>query len=58
MNATDLREVLHQKTIGHKAELASGKWWHSIDLGDGIVTQGLHPPAELAVNYADRKSVG
>jgi tRNA (mo5U34)-methyltransferase len=32
--------------------MASGSWWHSIDLGDGRVTPGVHTLEELRDNYA------
>jgi len=32
--------------------MLAGKWWHSIDLGGGRVTPGVHSLEELSGNYA------
>jgi tRNA (mo5U34)-methyltransferase len=32
--------------------MAAGSWWHSIDLGNGVVTPGVHPIEELRDNFA------
>ncbi len=34
------------------AEIGGSYWWHSIDLGDGVVTPGRKSLAEMAVEFA------
>ncbi|NOT63865.1 MAG: DUF1698 domain-containing protein [Acidobacteria bacterium] len=52
MSTESLRVTIDKKTAALKAAMAAGKWWHSIDLGDGFVTPGVHTPEELAYNYS------
>jgi tRNA (mo5U34)-methyltransferase len=56
MNNTEQSAALRQKltTVAEAANvaMAAGSWWHSIDLGAGRVTPGVHPLAELQENYA------
>ena len=52
MSTENLREVIDQSTAAVNAAMAAGSWWHSIDLGHGVVTNGVHPAAELHENYA------
>ena len=52
MSTENLRETIDETTANFKAAMAAGKWWHSIDLGDGIVTPGVHTAEELDGNYA------
>ena len=33
-------------------------WYHTIDLGDGLVTPGLYDYRETVCGFPDRKSVG
>ncbi len=47
---TDRRKDVDQYTATYKAEMLAGSWWHSIDLGDGYVTRGVHTAEELAEN--------
>ena len=53
---TDDSEILRQKldeVAGEQRnEFYSSGWWHSIDLGDGRVTPGVHRLEELRDNYA------
>lgn len=46
-----LREQIEQNTVRSRDEMLEGSWWHSIDLGNGRVTPGVHPLAELRENY-------
>jgi len=46
-----LRDQIDQNTAWSREEMLSGSWWHSIDLGDGVVTPGIHPLAELQDYY-------
>ncbi len=48
----ELRETLNQSADEYRAILLDGGWWHSIDLGNGIVTPGVHQLEELRGNYA------
>ncbi|HXE76452.1 MAG TPA: methyltransferase domain-containing protein [Candidatus Xenobia bacterium] len=47
-----LRRRLEEAAEEHRRGLIAGKWWHSIDLGDGRITPGVHPLEELRRNYA------
>lgn len=47
----ELRQKLLDDAIGMNAELAGGSWWHSIDLGGGVVTPGVHSLGELQQHY-------
>lgn len=38
----------HGSPAGLESEIADVDWWHSIDLGDGLVTPGFKTPAWLA----------
>lgn len=51
MNNQDKRKDIDQYTAAYKAEMLSGSWWHSIDLGDGYVTRGVHTAEELRENF-------
>jgi tRNA (mo5U34)-methyltransferase len=51
MDNDKLRKKIDQDTATFKAEMLAGSWWHSIDLGDGLVTKGVHTPEELKENY-------
>jgi tRNA (mo5U34)-methyltransferase len=46
-----LREQIERNTTRSREEMLEGSWWHSIDLGDGLVTPGVHPLTELHENY-------
>jgi tRNA (mo5U34)-methyltransferase len=52
MNSDQLREKLKDNAEAANAEMAAGSWWHSIDLGNGVITPGVHPIEELRDNYA------
>ncbi len=45
------RKDIDQYTATSKAEMLAGSWWHSIDLGDGYVTRGVHTAEELNENF-------
>ena len=47
-----LREKLDQISDQQRQQFQSSGWWHSIDLGDGRVTPGVHQLDELRDNYA------
>jgi tRNA (mo5U34)-methyltransferase len=51
MNTEGLREKLKDNAGAANAEMAAGSWWHSIDLGGGAVTRGVHSLEELRGNY-------
>jgi tRNA (mo5U34)-methyltransferase len=51
MDNQELRKKIDQSTATYKAEMLAGSWWHSIDLGDGYITQGVHTQEELHENY-------
>ena len=52
MNAEEIRQKLERDAAQSNIEMAAGSWWHSIDLGNGAVTPGVHPIEELRDNYA------
>jgi tRNA (mo5U34)-methyltransferase len=47
-----LREKLDEVVNEQRDAFIASGWWHSIDLGDGRVTPGVHQLAELRDNYA------
>ncbi len=52
MNSEQLRKKIEENAITSNAEMAAGSWWHSIDLGHGAITRGVHPIEELRESYA------
>ena len=52
MDNLELRKSIDDAAGAQRAELAAGSWWHSIDLGAGLVTRGVHSLEELRDNYA------
>ena len=51
MNDELLREAVNRSGRAQHAEILEGKWWHSIDLGNGQVTSGVHSLEELQDNF-------
>lgn len=47
-----LREQLNEVVDEQRDAFYSSGWWHSIDLGAGRITPGVHQLAELRDNYA------
>lgn len=52
MSNSELREKVRQVGVEQNDMLLSGSWWHSVDLGNGLVTPGVHSLAELQGIYA------
>jgi tRNA (mo5U34)-methyltransferase len=52
MKAEDIRKTLESDAARSNAQMAAGSWWHSIDLGQGVITPGVHPIDELRDNFA------
>jgi tRNA (mo5U34)-methyltransferase len=52
MSSEQLRKKIEDNAAASNAEMAAGSWWHSIDLGGGLITCGVHPIEELRDNYA------
>jgi tRNA (mo5U34)-methyltransferase len=52
MQSEELRKKLQSDAARSNEEMAGGSWWHSIDLGHGVVTKGVHPLEELIDNFA------
>ncbi|MDX2032836.1 MAG: hypothetical protein SF339_19320, partial [Blastocatellia bacterium] len=50
-DAEALRQRLDEVADEQRNEFYSSGWWHSIDLGDGRVTPGVHKLDELRDNY-------
>ncbi|MEK7834197.1 MAG: hypothetical protein AAB401_24125, partial [Acidobacteriota bacterium] len=55
MNNSELREQVRQVGIEQNDMLLSGSWWHSIDLGNGLVTPGVHSLEEMRGLYRSLK---
>lgn len=51
MNDELLRDAVNRSGREQHAQILEGKWWHSIDLGDGIITPGVHSIDELNNNF-------
>jgi tRNA (mo5U34)-methyltransferase len=49
---TVIREALDHVADDQRNEFNRTGWWHSIDLGNGLITPGVHRIAELRDNYA------
>ena len=49
-NSTTIRQKILDDTTQYKQQMATGSWWHSIDLGNGVITPGIHSLAELQDN--------
>ncbi len=47
-----LRENVNQSAEAQRTTFASSGWWHSIDLGNGEITGGVHPLDHFRDNYA------
>lgn len=47
-----LRQKINEIGDEHRREFYATGWWHSIDLGDGRITPGVHQIEELRDNYA------
>jgi tRNA (mo5U34)-methyltransferase len=52
INSDELRKKLTEDAISANTEMAAGSWWHSIDLGGGVITPGVHSLEELRGNYS------
>src|SRR5262249_41810436 len=51
MSNRELREQVRQTGVEQNRMLLDGSWWHSIDLGNGLVTPGVHSLAEMQNLY-------
>ncbi len=51
MSNRELREQVRQTGVEQNRMLLDGSWWHSIALGGGLVTPGVHSLAELQNLY-------
>lgn len=51
MKSRELREHIKHIGVEQTRMLLSGSWWHSIDLGNGQVTPGVHSLTELQGLY-------
>lgn len=47
----ELRDQVRKVGVEQNDMLLSGSWWHSIDLGNGVVTPGVHSLAEMQELY-------
>lgn len=55
MDSTELRQKLLDDAQQSNQEMAAGSWWHSLDLGQGVVTPGVHSLDELRDNISHFK---
>lgn len=51
MSNRTLREEVARVGVEQNDMLLSGSWWHSIDLGNGLVTSGVHSLTEMQSLY-------
>ena len=51
MNDDLLRDAVNRTGREQHSQLIAGKWWHSINLGGGLVTPGVHTLDELENNF-------
>ena len=47
-----VREKVNEVADEQRNELTATGWWHSIDLGNGLIAPGVHKIEELRDNYA------
>jgi tRNA (mo5U34)-methyltransferase len=47
-----LRDVIEQSANRYRADLMKSGWWHSIDLGNGQITNGVNRLEDLQTSYA------
>ncbi|MCW5970430.1 MAG: DUF1698 domain-containing protein [Blastocatellales bacterium] len=50
-DSSNLRDLVNRIGREQHERILSGSWWHSIDLGGGLVTEGVHALDELKDNY-------
>ena len=50
MDNEQIRKDIEKIAAAQREELLSGSWWHSIDLGGGALTPGVHKLDELLEN--------
>lgn len=51
MSIEEIRKDIDQIAAEQREKLLGGSWWHSIDLGGGRITPGVHSIEELRGNY-------
>ncbi len=51
MSIEEVRKDIDQTAAEQREKLLGGSWWHSIDLGAGRITPGVHSIGELRGNY-------
>ena len=51
-DTASLRDELDQVGAEQREAFNSSGWWHSVDLGGGVITSGVHKLEELRDNYA------
>src|SRR5215813_14120695 len=51
-DTASLRDELDQVGAEQREAFNSSGWWHSVDLGGGVITPGVHKIEELRDNYA------
>lgn len=51
MGDQKLRQLIDEAGIQQHSQVLQGSWWHSIDLGGGRITPGVHSIDELIDNF-------
>ena len=51
MDEQSLRQLIDESGIEQHSQVLEGSWWHSIDLGGGRMTPGVHSNEELRDNF-------
>jgi tRNA (mo5U34)-methyltransferase len=51
MDDQSLRQLIDESGIQQHSQVVQGSWWHSIDLGGGRITPGVHSQPELLDNF-------
>ena len=51
MDDQSLRQLINESGQEQHSKILEGSWWHSIDLGEGRVTPGVHSHHELQDNF-------
>jgi tRNA (mo5U34)-methyltransferase len=51
MDDHSLRQLIDKAGIEQHSQVLQGSWWHSIDLGGGRITPGVHSHEELLNNF-------
>jgi tRNA (mo5U34)-methyltransferase len=51
-NENPIYEMLNHIGAERRQQFLANRWWHSIDLGNGVITPGAIPLSEMQANFA------